>query len=260
MAAILSKTDERREDSVAKKGLLTLKQMGYSMPVDAPAYQPPPYYYRSVKAIAVAYETDSDAALAAIPAPLELAEPATAILSFYDYPFTTFGPYLEAIIALNVEFKGRPYVYIQQIMVDTEPPMLAGREIWGFPKKLATIGFKAERDMIYGTLERPTGIRLASAIVRPERKIKKVAPPMDVASLRVLPAAEGPKHRPVCAEIVETITEVTMLNAWEGNGSVAFAEHSTLDPWDRFPVKRIISATHTEYDMYLPAGRVIAKL
>jgi|SRR6266576_1167623 len=54
-------------------------------------------------------------------------------------------------------------------MVTTEPPMLAGREIWGFPKKLAAIDFKSERNMIYGTLERPAGIRIASLVMRPER-------------------------------------------------------------------------------------------
>jgi acetoacetate decarboxylase len=58
------------------------------------------------------------------------------------YPWTTFGPYNEAILSLLVEHKGRPMNYIMHIAVTTEPPMLAGREIWGFPKKLAQIEFK----------------------------------------------------------------------------------------------------------------------
>src|SRR6202008_856830 len=107
--------------------------------------------------------------LGALSGRLASSPPAPGVLSFYEYPWTTFGPYNEAILSLLVEHKGRPMTYIQHICVTTEPPMLAGREIWGFPKKLAAIGFNSERDMIFGTLERPAGIRLASAVVRPER-------------------------------------------------------------------------------------------
>ena len=114
---------------MAKQGRLSLSRFGYSMPVDAPAYQRPPFYYKGARSITVAFETDPDAALEAIPAPLALSEPATAVLSFYEYPWTTLGPYNEAILSLLVEHKGRPLTYIQQIMVTTEPPMLAGREI-----------------------------------------------------------------------------------------------------------------------------------
>jgi acetoacetate decarboxylase len=249
---------------MAKQGGLTLETIGNTMPADAPAYQPPPYHCRNVQAIAIAFETDADAALAAIPAPLTLREPATAALSFYDYPWSTFGPYREAILGLVVAYKDKPLVYIQQIMVDTEPPMLAGREIWGFPKKLASITYETERDMIYGTMKRPAGIRLASAVVRPERPERPapsdVKPISDAASLRIIPAADPEANRPLCAELVETNVEITLHEAWEGTGSVAFAEHSTLDPWDRFPVKRILKATHMSYDMLLPCGHVIEKL
>ncbi len=127
---------------MAKHGRLNLGNAGYSMPADAAAYQRPPFYYRNTRSIVVAFETDLDAALEALPAPLVLTEPATAILSFYEYQWTTFGPYNEAILSLLVEHKGRPMNYVMHIAVTTEPPMLAGREIWGFPKKLAQIEFK----------------------------------------------------------------------------------------------------------------------
>ena len=130
---------------MAKQGHLNLKNAQYSMPADAAAYQSPPFYYRNTRSISVAFETDTEAALQALPAPLAIAEPATAVLSFYEYPWTTFGPYNEAILSLLVEHKGRPMSYIMHIAVTTEPPMLAGREIWGFPKKLAQIEFKSEK-------------------------------------------------------------------------------------------------------------------
>jgi len=244
---------------MAKQGRLNLKSAGYSMPADAAAYQRPPFYYRNTRSIAVAFETDIDAALEALPAPLSINGPATAVLSFYEYPWTTFGPYNEAILSLLVEHKGRPMNYIMHIAVTTEPPMLAGREIWGFPKKLAQIEFKSERDMIYGTLERPAGIRLASAIVRPERPADNghsaVPPPV---SMRLIPSPEE-NGRPI-AEIIETFTDVRVIEGWTGIGSVAFAEGSTLDPWNRLPVKRVLQASYMLYDMTLGFGKIIDRL
>ena len=243
-----------------KTGRLTLEKMGYSMPVDSPAYQAPPYHYRNAQAIAIKFETDLDAALEALPAPLQLIEPATANLSFYWYPFTTFGPYHEVILRLYAQHEGKPLTYVQQIFVDTEPPMLAGREIWGFPKKLATIGLTRDRDMILGTLERPAGVRLASVIVRPERSISNLPSSGPTTGLRVIPAADVGATRPAVAELVAADTEHTIREAWEGTGSISFPDRSALDPVDRFPVKRILKATYMEYDIMLPVGRVIARL
>ncbi|MGH7865943.1 MAG: acetoacetate decarboxylase family protein [Candidatus Binataceae bacterium] len=246
---------------MARQGKLTLTNGGYSMPADASAYQRPPFYYRGARSIAVAYETDADAAVEALPAPLALSEPATAVLSFYEYPWTTFGPYNEAILSLLVEHKGRPLTYIQHIAVTTEPPMLAGREIWGFPKKLASIDFGAERDMIFGRIERPAGIRLASAVVRPERPAKNGhTAPRPGVSYRLIPSPEEHAERPSCAEIIECIVEQRVIEAWTGTGSISFAEQSVLDPWNRLPVKRVLSASYMVYDMTLGHGKIIDRL
>ena len=246
--------------TMPKHGRLTLANAGYSMPADAAAYQSPPFYYRGTRSIAVAFETDADAAASALPAQLTVSDPATAVLSFYDYPWTTFGPYHEAILSVLVEHQGRPMTYIMHIAVTTEPPMLAGREIWGFPKKLAQISFEQERDMIYGKLERPAGIRLASAVVRPERPADNGhSAPRPPVSLRLIPSAEE-NGRPVCADLIETFTDVKIHEAWTGTGSVAFAEGSRLDPWNLLPVKKIVQASYMLSDMTLGFGKVIDRL
>lgn len=246
---------------MAKQGRMVLSKAGFAMPVDAPAYQRPPFYYRGVRQIAVAFETDAESVLDSLPAPLAVSDPATVVLSFYEYPWTTFGPYNEAILSILVEHRGRPMGYIQHICVTTEPPMLGGREIWGFPKKLATIEFGSERDMFFGSLQRPAGIQLASAIVRAERPgnpQQAKFPP--IASLRLIPAADEHAERPTCTEIVETVVEQKFIETWEGVGSVSFPQQSTFDPWGRYPVKRILGASYNVYDMVLPFGKVIDRL
>ncbi len=242
------------------KGRLTLDRLGYSMPSDAPAFQAPPYHYRNAQAISIKFETDPESALEVLPEPLELIEPAAANLSFYWYPFTTFGPYHEAILRLYARHEGKPLTYIAQIFVDTEPPMLAGREVWGYPKKLARIGFERDKDMVIGWLERPQGVRLATAIMRPEQPVGALGSNGPTTGLRIIPSAEPGDKRPALAELIAADTEHTIREAWAGPGSISFPDHSALDPVDRFPIKRILKAVYMEYDIKLPAGRVIARL
>jgi acetoacetate decarboxylase len=230
------------------------------MPPDAPAFQPPPYHYRNAEAVSIRFETDIEAALAVLPEPLELIEPACANFSFYWYPFTTFGPYHEAILRLYARHEGQPLTYIVAIYVDTEPPMLAGREVWGFPKKLAKIGFKRDKGMILGVLERPENVRLATVVMRPEQPIADLGSSGPTTGLRIIPSAEPGVARPALAEIVASDTQHTIREAWEGPGSVSFPDHSALDPVDRFPVRRIVKAVAMDYDILLPGGRVIARL
>jgi acetoacetate decarboxylase len=239
---------------------LTIDRLGYSMPSDAPAFQAPPYHYRNAQAISIKFETDPESALNVLPAPLELLEPAAANLSFYWYPFTTFGAYHEAILRLYARHEGKPLTYIAQIFVDTEPPMLAGREVWGYPKKLAKIGFERDKDMVVGWLERPQGVRLATAIMRPEQAAGPLSSSGPTTGLRIIPSAQPGDKRPALAELVAADTQHTIREAWEGPGSISFPDRSALDPVDRFPVRRILKAVYMEYDILLPGGRVIARL
>jgi len=242
------------------KGRLTLDRLGYSMPPDAPAFQAPPYHYRNAQAISIKFETDPESALDVLPAPLELIEPAAANLSFYWYPFTTLGPYREAILRLYARHEGKPLTYVAQIFVDTEPPMLAGREVWGYPKKLARIGFDHDKAMVVGWLERPQGVRLATGIMRPEQPAGPLASNGPTTGLRVIPSAQPGENRPALAELVAADTQHTIREAWEGPGSISFPDYSALDPVNRFPIKRIIKAVYLKYDILLPADRVIARL
>ena len=99
------------------------------MPVDAPLYHKPPIHYRHVQTIAVMYETDREAALDLLPEGLMLVEPAIATLLFIRYPYSTLGPYEEAILGISCTWDGEPRFYIPHIVVNSDVPQVAGREI-----------------------------------------------------------------------------------------------------------------------------------
>jgi hypothetical protein len=91
------------------------------------------------------FATDPDKAAALIPKELELINipalggQAAANLVFAKYRECDLGPYMEVIVSIPVLHEGQIYAYVPAIYVDNDAALLAGREIGGYPKKLAQI-------------------------------------------------------------------------------------------------------------------------
>jgi acetoacetate decarboxylase len=229
------------------------------MPVDAPYYQAPPFYYRDARALTIAYETDTDAAANILPEGIELAPPVTARLIIVSYPFSTFGPYHEAILGVECLWQGAPRFYVAHIAVTTVPPLVAGREVWGFPKKLAHIELQQEDEFLRGTVERPAGVRLVTVATRLERPLPtgRAAGGGGTLSLRVIPSVEEGKP-PALAQLIEVPSMGTETHeAWSGSATLQYDTASALDPWHCLPVRKVLGAAYTRYDFVLPYGRIV---
>ncbi len=244
---------------MANKGRLTKDKFNTNMPVDAPLDSKPPIYYTDVEEIALTYETDENAVLDILPEGLEISEPAFGIVLFRRYPFSTLGPYEEVILIVGCSFEGKPCSYIPHIVVNSDIPMAAGREIWGYPKKFAHITLEKDGDLIIGTMERPKGNRICTGVVRPEKRL----PISDTGkspglSFRVIPSPDG-SSTPSLAELIETPTETSNVDAYTGSGSLEFNSTSSIDPWHRLVVKKMLNAGYRRFDMVLHPGKVVKR-
>jgi acetoacetate decarboxylase len=249
---------QRRPNATALPGRLSKDRFGYSMPVDASLYQKPPFYYRDARSLAILYETDEEAAQDLLPEGLDLPLPASARLMVLYYPFSTLGSYHEAILGLECSWRGEPRFYIAHILVTTVPPLVGGREVWGFPKKMAHIELRQEDEFIQGVVERPQGTRLATVTMRPERPLDP--PPTlggGTVSLRVIPSPEE-NQPPSLAQLIETpAADWRGHEMWTGSGTLSFDCPTDLDPWHKLPVRHVKGAVYTRYDFTLPHGRVL---
>jgi acetoacetate decarboxylase len=57
---------------------------------------------------------------------------------------------------------GVPDGYVHSMYLKDEAPIAGGRELWGFPKKLATPALSVEKDTLLGTLDYGS-VRVATA-------------------------------------------------------------------------------------------------
>lgn len=246
---------------VSQSGRLTVDRMHQSMPVDAPLYQRPPFYYRDALSLTISYETDPEAVLNILPECLDLPEgPAVAHFTVLDYPWTTFGSYQEAYLLVNCLWQGQPRVYMPYIVLNTESPLAAGREIWGIPKKLAQIDVRLEQELYVGTVDRPSDNRLATVLLRPEQRSEPPAAGGGVLFLRVIPSPEEDAPPSVC-ELVELprTDDRRYKEHWRGSGSLAFNTPSEIDPWYRLAVCQTLAATYSVIDFTLGFGRIVKR-
>ena len=246
-----------------KQGKLMVNSIPYSMPPADPAYQKPPFYYRDVEAIQIGFETDYESVADFVPAPLELDDVPSGVCMFSNIPFSTLGKYLECIVMFNVTYQGKRYLYLPTLFVDQEIPMLAGREIWGYAKKLAKMEVIHDKNHVSFTCERPEGTRLITATVTPQyNQPFEYYQNVDIISLKIIPnAAEDKIDIAQLVGCAYTLTPIKgtdgIAELWTGIGSVTFASHSNDDSLYKIPVKKVVSALYGKFEIYLPYGYIL---
>ncbi len=106
------------------------------MPATCPSYPHGPYRFMRREYLIITYETDPDALRAALRAAAAGTRTATSPSTKMKMPDSSgFGDYEESGSAIVASWNGEPCNYSVQMYLDDEPPISAGREIWGFPKK-----------------------------------------------------------------------------------------------------------------------------
>src|SRR5689334_24849075 len=129
-----------------------VRRTAYSMPLTNPAFPMGPYRFFNREFFVISYRTDPEALAAVVPEPLEVAEPVVKY-EFIRMPDSTgFGDYTETGQVIPVRFKGELGAYTHAMYLDDEGPIAGGREIWGFPKKLAKPKVGHENETLVCTL------------------------------------------------------------------------------------------------------------
>ena len=242
----------------------------FSMPLGGPMYEAPPYPFRGVQDLMIRYEADSAAVMELLPPHLEPADDPVICTSWARWvPFSAFGPYHEAFVMVDVTLHGTRYMYQPSILVDNDIPLGAGREIWGYAKKIAVIEHNWGGDVmpymeqLLLTVERPRGQRLMTASMVCDRK----ASPDELAespvlSYRHIPSAET-AERPSVSELVRLDVTGVLRKSGDGSpelyaGRAALMLASTAaDSWHQLAPVRILGGFFAVVDFDLNFGRVV---
>src|ERR687892_1369008 len=133
--------------------LADVRKNAFAMPHNTPAYPRGPYRFYNREFVVISYRTDPEILRAIVPEPLEVVGD-TVNYEFIRMPDSTgFGDYTETGQVIPVSLRGKRGGYTHCMFLNDEPPIAGGRELWGFPKKLASPSLRTEIDMLVGTLD-----------------------------------------------------------------------------------------------------------
>jgi acetoacetate decarboxylase len=235
-----------------------VRQNAFAMPLTSPAYPRGPYRFVDREFLIVTYRTDRRALEAVVPEPLRVEEPLVKY-EFIRMPDSTgFGDYTESGQVIPVEFDGRRGGYTHSMFLNDEGPIAGGRELWGFPKKLASPALRTDVDTIVGTLDYGS-VRVATATMgykhRPavrDALAQALAAPNFL--LKIIPHVDGSAR--ICELVEYHLQDVEVKGAWTGPATISLTPHA-LAPVADLPVLEIVSSLHFICDLTLGLGRVV---
>jgi len=235
-----------------------VRARAFAMPLTSPAFPMGPYRFHNREYLIITYRTDPQKLRELVPEPLQVEEPVVKF-EFIRMPDSTgFGDYTESGQVIPVSFQGRKGSYTHCMFLDDHPPIAGGRELWGFPKKLAKPTLQAEIDTLVGTLEFGS-LRIAVGTMGYKHKAADLAAVLASLTapnflLKIIPHVDGSAR--ICELVRYFLEDVQVKGAWSGPAALELAHHA-LAPVARLPVLEVLSGVHILTDMTLGLGSVV---
>ncbi len=221
--------------------------------------------------LTVAWETKPEIVERLLPPPLKPTERPLALAFVANYPRTNFNvTYLEGALFLMAEYDGVPGAYCLAMPVTNDIAMAGGREVFGYPKKMAVIELKRDGDDVEGWVER-RGIRFFEVRAKLTGKFNTedaaeilsgiTNPGADSVAVsynfKHFPAPEGGvfDYNP---RLVREEVELSPTSAEMGEAEVIM-KPSDYDPWSEVEIVRLLGSIYTVGNNTMRRGKVVAE-
>ena len=237
-----------------------IPRRAFAMPLTNPAYPPGPYRFTNREYLIITYRTDAAKLREVVPEPLELDQREALVkYEFIRMPDSNgFGDYTESGQVIPVSFRGRKGSYTHCMFLNDEGPIAGGRELWGFPKKLAQPTLRTEIDTLVGTLDYGP-LRVATGTMGYKHRAADLAQVRASLAapnflLKIIPHVDGTPR--ICELVEYDLEDVVLKGAWAGPAALQLSHHA-LAPVAELPVLEIVSAVHILADLTLGLGKVV---
>lgn len=232
-----------------------------SLPPGNPSYPHGPYRFVDREYFIVVYRSDPDALRRAVPKPLE---PDGSDRVFYEWismpDSSGFGDYSESGIVIPCRYQGEEVNFTYQMYLDNEPPLTAGREIWGFPKRYGQPRLEVKEDTLTGTLH-DSGERVAMGTMTYKHENLcqdpgecREALSTTQVNLKLIPSVNGQLQ--IAQRVAYYMTDIEVQGYWGGPARLHLVPHVNAPVAD-LPVREVLEGRHYIADLTLPYGRVL---
>jgi len=235
---------------------------------DIKKYVSNPTTFYDAQMLTTYWETKPEIIARLLPSPLKPAKRPLVSAFIANYPRTNFcPPYKEAALFILADFNGELGTYCLSMPISDGMAMALGREIYGFPKKMAEIELKREGDTMNGSVSR-NGIKFFSIKANINGKFndkdgQKIIDDNYGKGLPIFnfkysksPDGNGFDLNPLLIQ-----QGATMDNKVFEKGKFEMKlKDSPHDPWAELEVVKMLGCTYTVGTSVLLRGKVLAEV
>lgn len=233
----------------------------YSTPILNPTYPKPPYHYKDAKVFLALFYPPEGVVEKIIPKPLKPSQMPLAGLLFGEMPCVETGTFMEAGLLVQCMYDDPDSgeedvgVYFSHNFVDTDVALAAGREIWGYPRKLADIKMEWNGDTLVATAVRQgTTLLKATCTFDEEGEWIDSGPNINA---QLIPNITGKGHD--LARLNAAHLKYDIQNGRSGDVVVELAS-GPEDDLSMVEIENNMIGLYFDCDILLPFGKVIADL
>lgn len=233
----------------------------YSMPSLFPLYAPPPVRFHDNRILTVVFRTTPETLQALVPKPMR-PNPYNLMFVYYgrlavESPAGGAFEYLEAGIGVPVVFENAPGYHPVCLYLDKAYPIVAGREIWGWPKKDAAMTFSEKDGEVSARVER-FGAVLVEMSAKLEKKIDPALkqPELPWYLLKIVPSARKGAPPDVWQLISSKNVDVATNELWSCAATVKLGA-GPADDLAKIKVLGVVSAQFSVGDFTMDYGEVL---
>lgn len=209
--------------------------------------------------LGVLFETKPEIVERLLPPPLEPADTPGGMMFIAHYPKTNLGPgYFEGALFLRCQYGGEAGSYCLAMPVDSEPRMHNGRDIYGFPKKLAEISLTRDDRQVEGWVER-YGIRFVQIKAELTGTLPELPELGPIFLFKAMPSADLERGFDGPVLLVRQKTDLEMKTLDIGNADLTLTD-SPYDPWAEIEITNVMIAFYLVSDNTMNPGRVVAEV
>jgi acetoacetate decarboxylase len=215
--------------------------------------------FTGARMMGVLFETAPDVTATLLPPPLEQADAPGGLIFIADYPVTNLGAgYKEGALFIRCKYQGEAGSYCLSMPITSEARMHNGRDVFGFPKKMADIHLEKTDRRAFGWVQRD-GIRFVEIEVTLTDSIPEL-PPMGstylfkaMPKIDLTPGFDGPVF------LASQRTEISVHSVMIGTAELTLrpSEH---DPWAEIKDPKVTAAFYLESDNTMLPGKILAEV
>lgn len=236
-----------------------------TIPHRSPLFKPLPRHYDDFEKISVICRAPMDAVKRLLPPPFDFVSDVIEVFVYrcgkvtdMSVPGAPIRSYMESGIAIQASIDGVIGGHVAYEYVTTDDAMAPGREIWGYPKKLADVNWQNRDGTIASQTVRngqrlieleftPGDVDFDKPVLQPRLQIKKI------------PRADG-RGYDVHQVVLNRLDKWTLHEAVKGHARVSLGGVEIMDPlFDLGPLE-ILGAEKIRGEFELGYGEIFKEL